>query len=146
MVRFCCAFLVLAFTSLLSAQTPQKALSSLKDDYWDFALRERPDLGLVAGEVRYNDRLPDYSLAPVNQVQAQEERLVSRAQAIDVSHLGEQDQLDQALLVRLLKDRLEAIRWKLHEMPVDQFNGVQIWLPQIATLAPFDTVAHYQDW
>jgi uncharacterized protein (DUF885 family) len=146
MVRFCSAFLALTLVILLPAQTPQKSLASLKDEYWDFALRERPDLGLVAGEVRYNDRLPDYSLAHVKEVQAQEEGLLRRALAIDASHLGEQDQLDKALLVRLLKDRLASIRWKTYEMPVDQFNGVQIWLPQIATLAPFDTVQHYQDW
>jgi uncharacterized protein (DUF885 family) len=146
MARFCFGFLTLTLASLLCAQTPQKALSNLRDEYWDFALRERPDLGLVAGEVRYNDRLPDYSLAHVKQVEIEEKRLLERALAINVSQLSEQEQLDKALLVRLLNDRLASIRWKLYEMPVDQMNGVQIWLPQIATLAPFDTVAHYQDW
>jgi uncharacterized protein (DUF885 family) len=146
MARFFYAFLTLTLASLLCAQTPQKALSNLRDEYWDFALRERPDLGLVAGEVRYNDRLPDYSLAHVKQVEIEEKRLLERALAINVSQLSEQEQLDKALLVRLLNDRLASIRWKVYEMPVDQMNGVQIWLPQIATLAPFDTVAHYQDW
>jgi uncharacterized protein (DUF885 family) len=139
-------FLALTLANLLSAQTPQKALSSLQNDYWNFALRERPDLGLVAGEVRYNDRLPDYSLAHVKQVELEEKQLLQRALAINGDHLSEQEQLDKALLVRLLNDRLASIRWKVYEMPVDQMNGVQIWLPQIATLAPFDTVAHYQDW
>ncbi|HMF74641.1 MAG TPA: DUF885 domain-containing protein [Bryobacteraceae bacterium] len=150
MVRLSSALIVLTLISLLQpvlpAQIQQQALRRLEDDYWDFALRERPDLGLVAGEVRYNDRLPNYSLAHVQEVKAQEEGLLRRALAIDTSQSGEQEQLDKALLVRLLKDRLESIRWKTYEMPVDQFNGVQIWLPQIATLAPFNTVRHYQDW
>src|SRR5947209_13119781 len=31
-------------------------------------------------------------------------------------------------------------------MPVDQFNGIQIFLPQIPTFAPFDSVKHYEDY
>jgi uncharacterized protein (DUF885 family) len=150
MTRLSTAFLLLTVFGmqqpLFPAQTQSQALRQLEDDYWDFALRERPDLGLVAGEVRYNDRLPNYSLAHVAEVRAEEERLLKRALAIDAGKSGEQNQLDKALLVRLLQDRLASIRWKTYEMPVDQFNGVQIWLPQIATLAPFDTVRHYQDW
>jgi uncharacterized protein (DUF885 family) len=48
--------------------------------------------------------------------------------------------------VRALKDQLTGIQLKNYEMPVDQFNGVQIFFPQIPTYAPFDTVKHYDDY
>ena len=34
----------------------------------------------------------------------------------------------------------------MYEMPIDQFNGVHIAIPQIATFAPFDSVKHYEDY
>ena len=146
MVRFFSAFLAVALVSLLPAQTPQKSLASLKDEYWDFALRERPDLGLVAGEVRYNDRLPDYSLAHVKEVQAREEQTAEPGSGDRCQSFGRTGSTGQGASGAAVKGPAGINSLEDLQMPVDQFNGVQIWLPQIATLAPFDTVRHYQDW
>src|SRR6202007_3297977 len=53
---------------------------------------------------------------------------------------------DQTLLSRTLTDEIEGIDLKINEMPVDQYNGLQITLPQITTYAPFDSVKHYEDY
>ncbi len=129
-------------------QSPAKqtALRDVEDAYWNFALRENPEMATLVGEYQYNDKLSEYSPAHIEQRRQQTQALLAQAQALDVSGLDEQAQLDKALLVRLLEDRLESIRLKIYEMPVDQFNGVQIALPQVATVAPFDTAKHYEDW
>ena len=118
----------------------------IADDYWEFYLRENPEVATALGEYRYNARLTDYSLAHVNVLRTQSADLLARAQAIDTAGLSEMDRLDQQLLVRTLSDQLESIRLKNYEMPIDQMNGVHLALPQIATIAPFDSVAHYRDY
>jgi uncharacterized protein (DUF885 family) len=127
-------------------QVRHDALRAVADDFWEFFLRENPEYATVLGEYRYNDRLTDYSLAHVADVRAQTAALLQRVQDIDTAGLSDADRLDQSLLLRVLTDRLEAIRLKNHEMVIDQMNGVHLALPQIASYAPFDSVQHYRDY
>lgn len=145
-----CAALVLLpvapGASTQDSQAMQKKLRSVADDFWEFYLRENPEAATALGEYKYNARLTDYSLAHVEVVRKQAARLLVRAQAVDMTGLADGDRLDQQLLVRTLTDRLESIRLKNHEMPIEQMSGVHLTLPQIATVAPFDSVAHYRDY
>jgi len=127
-------------------QARHENLRAIDDDYWQFYLRENPEAATALGEYRYNARLTDYSLAHVDAARAQAADLLARAQAIDTAGLPDADRLDQQLLVRTLTDQLEFIRLKNYEMPINQMDGVHLTLPQIATTAPFDSVAHYRDY
>ncbi len=127
-------------------QDRQKKLRALADEYWETYLRENPEGATGLGEYKYNSKLSDYSLAHVEAVRKQSEDLLNRLKAVDVAGLSESDRLDQTLLVQTLTDRLESIRWKNHEMPLDQMNGAHLAFPQISTVAPFDTVEHYRDY
>lgn len=127
-------------------QARHETLRAVADDYWEFFLRENPETATALGEYQYNDRLTDFSLAHVAVARAQAAALLERARAIDTADLAEADRLDQQLLVRTLADRLESVRLKNYEMPINQMDGVQLALPQIATVAPFDSVAHYRDY
>jgi len=129
-----------------SSQARHETLRAIDDDYWEFYLRENPEAATALGEYRYNARLTDYSLAHVDAARAQAADLLARAQAIDTAGLPDADRLDQQLLVRTLTDQLEFIRLKNYEMPINQMDGVHLTLPQIATTAPFDSVAHYRDY
>ena len=128
------------------SQSRHQDLRKVADDYWEFYLRENPESATALGEYRYNARLTDYSLAHVTVVQTEAAALLRRAQAVDTTGLSDADRLDQQLLVRTLSDQLESIRLKNHEMPINQMDGVHLTLPQIATIAPFDSVAHYRDY
>lgn len=140
--------LVFASTSLVRAQSGAKSaeahqkLRAFEDDYWNFYQRENPELATQLGEYRYNDRLSDYSLAHAARQKKDVSELLARLKALDSKEAPEQDQLDRMLLLRLLEDQLASIRLKNYEMPVDQFNGVQIFFPQIVTFVPLDTVRH----
>ena len=123
-----------------------QAVRAFADEYWDYYQRESPENATFYGEYRYNDRLSDFSLAHWHKAEREIALLLGRAGALDVTDLSEEDQLDQLLLVRTLSDRLQAIRLKTFEMPVDQFGGVQIGLAQLMSSAPFDSVRHYEDY
>jgi uncharacterized protein (DUF885 family) len=132
--------------STVDQTAKHQALRSFSDDYWADYQRENPEAATFYGEYRYNDRLQDYSLAHWRDAERQTALLLGRASALDVDGLSAEDQLDKELLVRTLSDKLQSIRMKNFEMPVDQFAGVQIGLAQLTSSSPFDSVRHYQDY
>jgi len=124
----------------------RQQLKLLIADEWEFELRDSPEQATQIGDYRYNDRWSDYSLAHVPQVRQESEKFLTAIQVIDTSGFPEQEKLDQVLMVRNLKDRLEAIDKKLYEMPVNQFSGVQISMPQLVAIVPLDSTRHYEDY
>ncbi len=137
---------VAAQPSVTDVPKRHEQLRAVADDYWEFYLRENPEIATTLGKYKYNARLTDYSLAHVAEVRNRAADLLRRAQAVDIAGLADSDQLDQQLLVGALSDQLESIRLKNYEMPIDQFNGVHLLLPQIPTVAPFDNVAQFRDY
>jgi uncharacterized protein (DUF885 family) len=127
-------------------QARHEAFRALADAYWEFYLSENPEAATGLGEYKYNAKLTDYSLAHVDVVRARAASLLKRVKAIGTEHLSVSDRLDQQLLLQLLNDQLESIRLKNYELSINQMDGVHLRLPQIATVAPFDSVAHYRDY
>jgi len=121
-------------------------LKQLFADEWEYELRESPELATSIGDYRYNDHWSDGSLAHVQQEKRDLERWLAKFQAIDSTGVDEQDKLSLQLMVRNLKERLEGIELKTYEMPVDQFNGLQLELAQFPSLIPTDSTKHYEDY
>lgn len=158
--RLSCARSILVATALLAGPTTVAAepprssrsqagpetIQAVANDYWEFYLGENPEAATVLGEYRYNARLTDYSLAHVEVVRSRTTELLQRARSIDTAGLSAADRLDQQLLVRVLTDQLDSMLLKNYEMPINQMDGVHLKLPQIATVAPFDSVEHYRDY
>lgn len=133
-------------SSALAATDPQADFDALVAERWEYRLKESPELATTIGDDRYNDRWTDYSLAHVVVDRDATASFLHRFQAVDVSRLDEQRRLSQAMAVRELKDHLEAIRLKNHEMPLDQLGGVQLQLPGFVPTIPFDSTRHYEDY
>jgi uncharacterized protein (DUF885 family) len=146
-----CAGLLLVMTPNVHGQTGdlaarRHALDQLLDEQWQYTLRETPELATVIGDYRYNDRLSDASLAHVEQQRKDTEAFLKRFEAIDTSGFPEQELLNQQLMVRNLKENLEANSLKLYLMPEDQFGGLHLQLAQFVPLIPFDTAKQYEDY
>jgi uncharacterized protein (DUF885 family) len=125
---------------------PVASVKPIADAYWEFWLRTNPEQATQLGEYRYNDQLSEYSIAHYEAIRNEAAGLIARLKAIDAVKLNASDRLDQAVLLSTLEDQVRSIDLKMYEMPVDQFYGVQIAIPQIAMTAPFDTVKHYEDY
>ena len=117
-------------------------------------LKRHPLEALQRGDVRYADRLDDFfSDAYYDAERAADHRDLTALQAIDRTALNPTDQLaydtfawglhnelallDDPVLLRLAKLR-----------PIDHFNGIHIWYPDIASgkgAAPFRTLADYEN-
>ena len=144
------SLLVSLFLTLpLAAQAPnakQAQFKQLLADEWEYELRESPEMATSIGDYRYNDRWSDGSLAHVQQQKKDLQQWLAKFRAFDPSGLDEQGRLSLQLMVRNLKERIEGIDLKTYEMPVDQFNGVQLELAQFPALIPTDSTKHYEDY
>lgn len=122
------------------------ALNALLDEQWQYNLRNSPEFATTLGDLRYNDRWSDASLAH----QAAEQRaagdFLKRFEAIDTRGFADSDRLNQQLMVRQLKDQLRGYQLKLNEMPLDQMSGVHIALAGFVSSIPFHNVKEYDDY
>jgi uncharacterized protein (DUF885 family) len=149
-----CIGLFLLTAMLASAQTPgtgnlesrRKQLSQLLDDEWEYEMHEAPEFATVVGDYRYNDRWSDASLEHIVVQRDALQKWLIKFQALDTAGFPEQEQLSQMLMVRNLKERIEAIDLKVYLMPVDQFNGIHIQLATFVNFMPFANTKQYEDY
>lgn len=124
----------------------RQQLSRLLEEQWQYTLRESPEFATILGDYRYNDKFSDVSPAHVEQQRKDAEAFLKRFEAIDITGFPEQEKLNQQLMVRSLKENLEATKLKLYLMPVDQFNGLHLQLAQFVSMVPLNTTKQYEDY
>jgi uncharacterized protein (DUF885 family) len=130
-------------TSQSSVAQREKALNTVFSDYWQQQLKDSPEFASTLGDKRYDDQLSDYSVAGYNAHLERDRAFLDRLGAIDTTGLPEQEDLSKDLLVRRLVDEQEEARFKPWEMPVNQFGGLHLELPQLAPQLSFDTADDY---
>lgn len=135
-----------AAASQADVATRVKALNALLAEQWKHTLDSSPEFATILGDLRYNDRWSDLSLAHVAAEHKVNEDFLKRFEAIDTTGFSETDRLNQQLMVRQLKDRLQSDDLKLYEMPLDQMSGVHIALAGFISSIPFDTTREYEDY
>ena len=123
-----------------------RALHTLLDEQWQYTLRTSPELASVIGDKRYNDRLSDFSQAAIDADNAAARRFLARFEGVDATGFPEQERLNRDLMVRNLRERVEGERFRDWEMPVTQFGGVHLDLPQLVTSLSFASVKDYDDY
>ncbi len=155
MVKLSAIILLLAFCSGVgntktvlksSVEERRKALNDTLAEQWEYRLRTDPEFATIVGDKRYNDRLSDLSQKAIDEDLEQTRRFLVRFQGIDTAGFPDQDALNKSLMVRQLQQKLEQAQFKPWEMPVNQFSGIHIELPQFVTLLPFTNVKDYEDY
>ncbi len=124
----------------------RQQLKQLIADEWEYELKESPEQATAIGDYRYNDHWSDASLEHVSQQKQDAQNWIGRFEAFDDTGFPEQEKLNRALMLRILKQRVEGIDLKTYEMPIDQFNGVHLELAQFVAAIPFDSTKHYEDY
>ena len=122
------------------------ALHRLLDEQWQYTLRTNPEYASVLGDKRYNDRLSDFSQAAIDRDLVKTREFLTRFEAIEATGFPEQEKLNRDLMIRNLRDNLEAAKFRDWEMPVTQFGGLHIDLPHMVTTLSFATVKDYDDY
>jgi len=117
-----------------------ETLNDLFNDYWEFQMRQSPTWATYLGDHRYDNLLPDVSLAAAQREGLALRKFQSRLEAIKKADGMGRDTLNSELFGRELADRLEDLdnRWFL--MPLSQQGGPQIDIPELVNYQPFQTV------
>jgi uncharacterized protein (DUF885 family) len=129
-----------------SVEQRLKNLHALLDEQWEYTLRTQPEFASLLGDKRYNDRLTDFSQAAIDRDIRQTRVFLEKFEAIDTAGFPDQERLNRDLMVRNLRERLEGVKFREWEMPVNQFYGAHIDLPQLVTSLSFATVKDYEDY
>ena len=136
-----------------AAESPAVAqANALFDEYWEWTLLESPEFATYVGDRRYQDRLRDESAAAVARRKAFYAEFRSRLAGIDAQQLPAQTRTSlQVLRYRL--DRFAALNRHYGTLPfgindgwapITQMDGIHLALPQLASVARFDTVSDYE--
>jgi uncharacterized protein (DUF885 family) len=150
LVWLCTALLLLSVFSFAGSTdnlaTRRKALTDLLHEQWEYTMHTNPLYASSLGDRRYNDQLGDFSQKEIDAENEQAKVFLARFEAVDTAGFPEQEILNKQLMVRDLKMSVEGERFKDWEMPVNQFSGVHINMPQIVNIIPLDTVKDYEDY
>jgi uncharacterized protein (DUF885 family) len=122
----------------------RKALAALLDEQWQYELRTHPERASLIGDHRYDDRWTDHSPAAIEAELAKTKEFLDRFAALDVRGLGEQEVLDQQLMVYDLQQKLDEGKLENWLMPVNQMGGPHLWPARLSSLLRFASVADYE--
>jgi uncharacterized protein (DUF885 family) len=120
-------------------------LRALFDAEWERGLRENPISASYYGDKRFNDRLPDASIAAIQASQAADRDALERLERIDRSALSAADQLNYDTFQWQLQRQIERQRFREYLAPVDHRGGLQS-LHELTELLRFETAKDYEDW
>jgi len=129
------------------ARAPTAALAALAERYYEEQARLDPVGATLAGDNRYDDRLP-IDIAPDQRALrfALYRRLQKQLDAIDAARLGDEDRLTRELLAYQLRNKLGFEPFRDDLMPIRPLDAMPI---QLATFAggqaeqPLNTPAQY---
>jgi uncharacterized protein (DUF885 family) len=124
----------------------RKSLDDLLAQIWEDRLSHSPEFASTIGDDRFNDQLTDYSIEAYNQRLARGRDYILRLGAIDTTGLPEQEALSSDLMIRQLAEDQEESAFKPWEMPVNQFNGLHLSLPQLVPKLRFSSPRDYDDY
>ena len=121
------------------APLPTPAVRALADAYWEGVLRRNPTLATFYGDDRYDDRLPDVGPSGRALEQAELSALVAELDRLDPASLEVDDRITVDMLRLSATAGLDALRFRLDELAVDQMEGPQVWLPELLNWQPLET-------
>lgn len=123
-----------------------KALDAILADHWEYNLRSNPEYASMLGDKRFNDQWRDFSQKGIEANQKKNREFLKRLEAIDTTGFDVQQKLNKDLLVRQLKDEIEAEKFKNWQMPVLQNSGLHLDTPELVTMLSFSSVKDYEDY
>ena len=137
---------LLAHAAEQTLEARRAELNRLLADEWEYTLRTQPELATQVGDDRYNDRLSDFSDKAIADDLEHTRQALARFEAIDVTGFPEQEKLNHALMLRNLRESLDAAPFKDWEMPATQFGGIHLGYASLAFDSPFRNVKDYEDY
>lgn len=129
-----------------AAAEADAALNALIDEFWDQRMEEYPLWATATGDHRYNDRLPEISLAASDRRQAANQQFASRLSEIERSNLSRARQIDYDILARTLREDIAEYEFGAHLVPITHRSGFHIEFPELRREVPLQTIEDYENY
>ncbi|MCY2685751.1 DUF885 domain-containing protein [Salinimicrobium sp. TH3] len=126
-------------------------LDSVLHNYYEDGLRLNPISATTSGDMRYNDRFPNFlSDEYEDSLRNYYSTYRDQVQAIDDANLSETERLSKEILLWETEINLEGLEFEKNKyMPIDQMWSVNLFMGQLASgmgAQPFQTVEDYRNW
>lgn len=121
-------------------------LQTFFEEEWEYGLKENPIKATLLGDLRYNGRLGDSSIAAIERRQRHGVEALRQLESIDRSKLADSDKLNYDLYLENLTLRIEGHRFPWYLTPINQMGGVQQGPPNVVRSLPFRNAKHYEDY
>jgi uncharacterized protein (DUF885 family) len=124
--------------------TRRKQLADLIEERWQYQLKTHPEMASILGDHRYDDRWADHSPEGFAAENAKQKEMLARFSAVDTTGFPEQEALNKELIVRILQQSVDTMKFEGWLMPVSQISGVHLWLPEMVSNLRFESVEDYE--
>lgn len=149
--RVACAALMLLAVSLLAgfahAQSVHEGqrLHAFFAEQWERGLRERPEGASFQGDLRFNDRWTDLSLAAIAAREAADREALATLKRFDRSRLSPADQLNYDTALWLQEKSVQRQAFREYLQPISHQGSIQT-ADGVAEALNFAGVKDYRDW
>lgn len=112
---------------------------------WERGLRERPEGASFQGDLRFNDRWTDLSLAAIAAREAADREALATLKRFDRSRLSPADQLNYDTALWLQEKSVQRQAFREYLQPIGHQGGIQT-ADGVAEALNFAGVKDYRDW
>ncbi len=137
----------LSFAGGLRAQPSDEGqrLHAFFAEQWERGLRERPEGASFQGDLRFNDRWTDQSLAAIAGREAADREALATLKRFDRSRLSPADQLNYDTALWLQEKSVQRQAFREYLQPISHQGGIQT-ADGVAEALNFARVKDYRDW
>ena len=121
------------------AGTSSARLAAIGDDYWDWQMRTHPTWATYLGDHRFDDELEDLSPRARMARQGRMQKLRARIAELSLDALTPAERVSARVLDETLATDLEGLAVRAYEYDVNQLDGPQVGLFELASFHPTDT-------
>jgi len=112
---------------------------------WEDKLRLTPEFATYIGFPGHNDRWSDFSPAGIERRHAAAREQLKELQSIDRGRLTPGEQVYADLFRRRLEGQIEGFRFPVEQTVLTQYDGVQLDVPRMFSIAPVATLHDCED-
>jgi uncharacterized protein (DUF885 family) len=125
--------------------SPQERVHQTLDRIWDWQMTSYPEFATYVGVPGHDDRWTDESSAAIARRQQDLQGFLRELEALEVSGLDADAQLDRELVVKGLREEIEAFRFHPEYLAIDPLEGVQLDVAQVLELMPASTAPDFEN-
>jgi len=125
---------------------PTEDFHALMDRYWATYLKDNPTSATQAGVTTYDRELGTLSLAEFDRQTAEAADFLAQMKRIPPTQLSAADQVNYAILERMLSDSVESNRFGERQILYSSQGSVHGYFPLLAEQQPFHSYADYDNY